>query len=110
MELMAPYLSRGYNVYIDSWYSSPTLWEAVGGKHKCREDNRLNRKNMPEELKEQQSEKGDATAMYTHRMVAVKWQDKKWVTILTMHDNIGMVDKGKTSRKTSQETKACPGL
>jgi len=32
---------------------------------------------MPEELKEQQSEKGDATAMYTHRMVAVKWQDKK---------------------------------
>jgi len=46
---------------------------------------------MPEELKEQQPEKGDAIAMYTHRMIAVKWQDKKLVTILTMRDNIGMV-------------------
>jgi hypothetical protein len=32
---------------------------------------------MPEELKEQWPEKGDATAMYTHKMMAVKWQDKK---------------------------------
>jgi hypothetical protein len=23
-ELMAPYLSRGYNLYIDNWYSSQT--------------------------------------------------------------------------------------
>jgi hypothetical protein len=29
MELMAPYLSRGYNLYIDSWYSSPPLFEKL---------------------------------------------------------------------------------
>jgi hypothetical protein len=29
MELMAPYLSRGYNLYIDSWYSSPSLFEKL---------------------------------------------------------------------------------
>ena len=78
MELMAPYLSRGYNLYIDNWYSSPTLFE------KLLEANtnvvgtiRLNRKNIPEELKEQQPEKGDAIAMYSHKMTAVKWPDKK---------------------------------
>ena len=38
---------------------------------------RLNRKNIPEELKEQQPEKGDAIAMYSHKMTAVKWPDKK---------------------------------
>jgi hypothetical protein len=29
MELMAPYLSRGYNLYIDNWYSSPALTEKL---------------------------------------------------------------------------------
>jgi hypothetical protein len=38
---------------------------------------RLNRKNMPEELKQQQPETGDAIAMYSHKMIAVKWQHKK---------------------------------
>jgi hypothetical protein len=111
MELMAPYLSRGHNLCTDNWYSFPTLFE------KLLEANtnvvgtiRLNRKHVPEELKEQQPGKGDAIAMYTHKMIAVQWQDIKQITILTMCDDIGMVDTGKTSRKTSQETKACPGL
>jgi hypothetical protein len=65
---------------------------------------------MPEKLKKQKLEKEDANAMYTPKMMAVKWQDTKPFTILTaVHDNIGMVDTGKTSRKmgTSPETKAC---
>jgi hypothetical protein len=93
-------------LYIDNWYSSPTLFE------KLLEANtnvmgiiRLNRKNIPEELKEQQPEKGDAIAMYTHKMIAVKWPDKKQVTILTMCDNNGMVDTGKASRKTGKPVK-----
>jgi hypothetical protein len=39
-------------------------------------------------------------------MMAVKWQDKKPVAILTtMHDNADMVDTGKTSRKTGEPVK-----
>jgi hypothetical protein len=74
---MAPYLPRGYNLCIDNWYSSPTHFEklletdviVVGTI-------RLNRKNMPEELKKQKLEKGDAIAMYSHEMMAIRWQDK----------------------------------
>ena len=111
MELMAPYLSRGYNLYIDNWYSSATVFEKLlEANTNVMGTIRLNRKNMAEELKEQQPETGDAIAMYSHKMIAVKWQDKKRVIILTMHDNNGRVDTGKTSRETSQETKACPGL
>jgi hypothetical protein len=107
MELMAPYQSRGHNLYIDNWYSSPTVFEKL-----LQTDTnvvgtiRLNRKNMPEELKKQKLEKGDAIATYSHKMMAVKWQDEKPVTILTMmHDNIGMVDTGKTSRQIGEPAK-----
>lgn len=42
--------------------------------------------------------------MYSHKLMAVKWQDKKPVTILTiMHNNNGMVDK--TSTKTGEPVK-----
>jgi hypothetical protein len=40
--------------------------------------------------------------------MAVKWPDKKTVTILTMmHNNNGMMDQERQTG-TSQETKACP--
>ena len=65
-------------MYMDNWYSSPTLFvkltkadtNAVGTI-------RLNNKNMTEELKKWKLEKWDAIAMYSHKMMAVKWQDKK---------------------------------
>jgi hypothetical protein len=41
--------------------------------------------------------------MYSHKMMAVKWQDKKSVSILTaMHDSFGMVDTGKIRRNTRE--------
>jgi hypothetical protein len=48
MELMAPYLSRSYNMYIDSWSSSPTLFEKLlqAGMNVVGTV-RPNRKNMP---------------------------------------------------------------
>jgi len=95
-------------MYIDSWSSSPTLFERLlqAGMDDVGTV-RLNRKNMPEKLKKRKLEKGDSIAMYIHKMMAVKLQDTKPFTILTtVHDNIGT---GKTSRKmgTSPETKAC---
>ena len=77
MELMAPYQSRGYNLYIDKWHSTPTLFENLfEADTNVVGTIRLNRKNMPEELKKQKIEKGDAIAMYSHK-IAVKWQHKK---------------------------------
>ena len=79
MELMAPYLSRGYNMYIDSWCSSPTLFEKLfQASLNVVGTIRLNRMNMPEKLKKQKLEKGDGIAMYIHKMMAVNllpfWQ------------------------------------
>ena len=98
-------------MYIDSWYSSPTLFEKLlqAGMNVVGTV-RFNRKNMPENLKKQKLEKGDTIATHSPKMMAVKWQDTKPFTILTaVHDNICMVDTGKTSRKkgTSPETTAC---
>ena len=58
-ELMAPYLfSRGYNLNIDGWYSSPTLFEKLLQANKDVVGTvRLNRKNIPAELNKQKLEK-----------------------------------------------------
>ena len=103
-KFMAPCLSRGYILCIDNWYSPPTHFEKLLEADAIVVGTiRLNRKNMPEELKKRKLEKGDAIDKYIHKMMAIKWRDKKPVSILTaMHDNLGMVDTGKTSRKTGE--------
>ena len=71
-KLMAHYLSRGYNLFIDNWYSNLNHFEklleadmiVVGTVG-------LNRKNMPEELKKRKLEKEDAMATYSHKMMAM---------------------------------------
>jgi hypothetical protein len=48
MELMALYLSRGYNLYIDNWYSSSALTEKLlEADMNVVATIRLNRKIMP---------------------------------------------------------------
>jgi hypothetical protein len=59
IELMAPYqFSRGYNLNIDNWYSSPAVFEKLlEAKKDAVGTIRLNRKKMPSELKKQKVEK-----------------------------------------------------
>ena len=62
-------------MYIDNWYSSTTLFEKLleAGTNVVGTI-RLNRKNMPENLKQQKLEKGDAVAVYTQKLMNVKWK------------------------------------
>ena len=102
-------IQRLQHVYRQLVFISSSLWEAVTGRHECCGDNKAQQKEYAWKLKKQTLEKGDAIAMYFHKMMAVKWQDTKPFTILTaVHDNVGIVDTGKTSWKmgTSPETKA----
>jgi hypothetical protein len=104
MELMAPYLSKGYTVHVDNRYSSPTLF------HRLLEAGtnvmgavRLNRKQMPQDLKNMKLKKGESVARYSHKMMAIKWQDKKPVPLpSTIHDSVGMTSTKKTNRKTGE--------
>jgi len=59
LEFMAPCLfSRRYNLNIDDWYSSPTLFEKLLEANKDVVGTlKLNRKNIPAELNKQKLEK-----------------------------------------------------
>lgn len=47
---------------------------------------RINRKQMPRELKVHQLQRGEAVVYSTRDMAAIKWKDKKDVVLLTtMH-------------------------
>jgi hypothetical protein len=77
-ELMAAYQPEGYNLYIDSWYSSPTLFDKLlEADMNVVGTIMLNRKNMPEELKKLKLEKGEAVAVYSHKTMVIKWRDRK---------------------------------
>jgi hypothetical protein len=109
MELMA---TRGYNLHMDNWNAPPSLFEKLlGADMNAVGTIRLNRKNMPEKLKKQKLEKGDAIAMYSQKIMAVKWQDEEtsyhsdndpW-----QHWHGGHGKDKQENMGTSQETKAC---
>jgi hypothetical protein len=45
--------------------------------------------------------KGETKVVYSHKMMALQWMDRKPVTILTTcHDDLGMTNTGKINRKT----------
>jgi len=88
LTLIKDLLNKGYCVYMDNFYSSPSLfrelrqqqtdavWTAI-----------INRKNMPPDLKKPIA-KGTTVARYTQDMMALKWRDKRDVVVLsTYHDD-----------------------
>ena len=84
MSLLEPYLGKGHILYVDNWYTSPALFDVL---HKnCTNacgTVKKRRKGMPkmhEKLK-----KGEA-CFRSANMLAIKWQDKKEVFMIsTIH-------------------------
>ncbi|XP_040071775.2 piggyBac transposable element-derived protein 4 [Ixodes scapularis] len=103
IDLVGDRLGNGHTIYTDNWYSSPLLFlhikeagsNAVGTV-------RVHRKNMPQELKKIKLQKGDCRSLFSRGLMAVTWQDKKPVTLLsTSHDATNLTDTGK-QRKDNQ--------
>lgn len=90
-------INQGYTMYLDNWYSSPSVFEyllqnntnAIGTV-------RSNRKNMPKDLASLKLKKGEIAARSSRGVLALKWSDRKDVYLLsTKHKNAEMTDSGK---------------
>ncbi|GFT23426.1 piggyBac transposable element-derived protein 4 [Nephila pilipes] len=101
MEMKQPILNKVCTLYIDNWYSSPSLFlkllkydtNAFGTVKK-------NGKNMPKLLASLKLEKREVKIVSCRGIMTSKWKDKKDVYILiTKHSNADFVDTGK-KRKT----------
>lgn len=98
-------LHKGYCLFIDNWYSSPTLYrELYNMETNVCGTARMNRKEMPRELKLHQLQKGEAVVFSTRDMAAIKWKDKKDVVLLTTMHSLDFAETGKTNRYTGQKS------
>ncbi|MEL7521723.1 MAG: transposase, partial [Cyanobacteria bacterium J06553_1] len=82
----ASLFDKGYTVYTDNWYSSPTLFHYLQGRRTNAVGTvRTTRKHMPADLKVET--KGEVVVRSSKTgQCAVAWKDKKQVTLLsTIH-------------------------
>ncbi|XP_068225766.1 piggyBac transposable element-derived protein 4-like [Palaemon carinicauda] len=99
-KMMAPYMGHGLILYTDNWYSSPTLAQflhdnATGACGTVRESRKYTRKTK---VKTVQREK-------TNKILAVKWIDRKPVTLSSTIHKGDIVNTGKVHYRT--EKKIC---
>jgi hypothetical protein len=90
MTLMQTLLGKGYTLFVDNWYSSPALFEElVSNKTNAVGTVRINRKNMPKELKSK-IKKGETVCYFTNHLMALKWHDKRQVAMLSNYHTSAM--------------------
>ncbi|XP_069611178.1 piggyBac transposable element-derived protein 4-like isoform X2 [Ranitomeya imitator] len=83
-ELMMPFLYQGYHVYTDFYYTSIPLYQSLhaantGACGTVRE----NRVGFPTQLVSRRLKKGASFSLASDQLLAVKWNDKKDVYMLT---------------------------
>ena len=100
-------LNKDYCINMDSFFSSPDLFDmlcqnqtdAVGAV-------RINRQGLPNELKTTAFKKGEVFAMYRNKLMALRWKDKKYVSMLSsFYDDV--VTKVIVRRNVKQRPKVC---
>ena len=69
---------------MDNFYTSVDLYRDLEAKmFGCTGTIRKNRKGLPLEIKTTKLKKGDSLHFQSHNLLAMKWQDKKDVYMLT---------------------------
>jgi hypothetical protein len=78
------FLNKGYTLYTDNYYSSPILFDHLyANGTNATGTAKLNRKQMPQALKNTKLKKGEALFRQRNNLVALKWKDKRDVTMLS---------------------------
>ena len=103
LKLLEGLEDRGHHVYTDNYYSSPALFGDLRrlGFGACGTV-RLNRQGLPKEVKATLKKGETVSKQMDSSMLALKWMDKRAVTMLsTIHDD-SFVTKKRRSR-TAQD-------
>ena len=101
IELMQRYLNKGHHLYIDNWDTSPALFELLHrNKTGACGTIRRNRKGLPRltaKLK-----RGESQYAHTDVLLALKWQDKREVHMLSTIHSTAYTNSNKTDRQTGE--------
>ena len=92
LSLMEPLLNQGYCVTTDNFYTSPELYEfLIQNKTDAYGTVRPNRRNMPSAFPSKKLGKGEVAAWQKGKMLALKWRDKKDVSLMSTVHNTSTV-------------------
>ena len=100
LELNEDLLDQRYNIFLDNWFSSPDLFMRLRDQrtNACGTV-RLNRKQMPYDLKTVKLKKrGEHAFRSTDSVLALVWKDKKDVKMLSTMQSASMEDSGKKGK------------
>lgn len=103
MFMCTPVANLGHTLFMDSWYSSPNLFQKLQsmqihaiGTVRC------NRENMPKELATIKLRKSEAISRSCKGILAVKWKDKKDIYLLSSkHKKMKMINVEKKRWKSN---------
>ena len=104
LSLMDPLLGKGYCLYTDNFYTSPTLADMLVD---CNTDTigtvKVARKDVPAKIKDAKLKKGEVVAAYRKKSMVLKWKDKKDVCVLsTLHDDSMMQVKSRRGKEVNK--------
>ena len=101
MNLLSGLLNQGRKVFMDNFYTSPTLFlELLRSRTNACGTVRTNRRNMPKDISKKNTKlkTGESIFLRAKNLVAMLWKDKRNVAMLsTMHDSTF----SKTGKKSS---------
>ncbi|XP_042894239.1 piggyBac transposable element-derived protein 4-like [Penaeus japonicus] len=101
----ADVLNKGYTLFVDNWYTSPTLFHWLQGrKSNACGTVRANRKWMPKDFAKLKLNEVDVRSTPTG-MMCLKWVDKKPIHVLSTMHTSEMVETGRLNRHGHKEVK-----
>jgi len=106
LKLMEKLLDRGHALYVDNFYTSVPLAEALlNRKTLICGTLRKNRKHLPKKVVSTKLKKGQHIAQRKGRIVVEKWQDKREVLMLSTHHSGKMVESGRQTKEGEKKKK-----
>ncbi|XP_061188017.1 piggyBac transposable element-derived protein 4-like [Saccostrea echinata] len=101
MDMMRGYFGQGYILYMDNYYSSPKLYTDLfvlgcGATGTLR----VNRKGIPQRIKDKKVDKGDMFSMCNDELVLVKYHDRKVVYLLSTIEEAAKAPNGRVAPRT----------
>jgi len=87
LELLEPLFGHGHTLWIDNFFSCPELARKLKVEHSidCVGTLKLNRKNVPKEVKDKKFEKREIITRYLGPFTVLKWRVKRNVTIVSTY-------------------------
>ena len=103
MRLMQPYLNVGRCLYVDNYYTSPTLFAELYRQNTGACGTARYRKGIPQEFKRAQvKKKGDKFVMNNGTLLAVKFKDRRVFQMLSSVHSIADVEVGRNHPGTGR--------